>query len=53
MDPTMVIELIEAYNRNPNRYTDEEAEFVATLSQAIGRDFNRESKPIKKKVYLI
>ena len=51
MDPTMVIELIEAYNRNPNRYTDEEAEFIATLSQAIGRDFNRESKPIRKGLF--
>jgi len=51
MDPALVVELIEKYNRNPDRYTDEEAEFIASLSQALGRNFNRESKPIGKGLF--
>ena len=48
MDPNMVYDLIQEYNENPQRYSDEEAEVIATLSQAMGVDFNRESKAGRK-----
>jgi len=51
MDPNLIIDLIENYNANPQRYTDEEAEFIAQLSNQVGRYFNRDSKPISKALF--
>ena len=51
MDPNMIYDLIQEYNANPQRYSDEEAEVIATLSQAIGADFQRESKAGRKGLF--
>ena len=51
MDPNLIIDLIENYNANPQRYSDEEAEFIAQLSNQTGRYFNRDSKPISKALF--
>ena len=51
MDPNLIIDLIENYNANPQRYSDEEAEFIAQLSNQVGRYFNRDSKPISKALF--
>ena len=51
MDPYVMLELVDAYNKNPQRYTDEEAEFIATIAQTLGADFERESKPIRKGLF--
>tara|TARA_A100001011_G_C14316539_1_gene848258 strand:+ start:228 stop:713 length:486 start_codon:yes stop_codon:yes gene_type:complete len=51
MDPYMINELIIDYNNNPQRYSDAEAETIAILAQAIGSDFNRESKAFSKGLF--
>ena len=51
MDPYQIIQLIEQYNENPDRYTDEEAEFIAKLAQGMNTRFVRESKPIQKGLF--
>ena len=51
MDPYMINELILDYNNNPQHYSDAEAETIATLAQAIGADFKRESKPFSKGLF--
>ena len=51
MDPYQIVQLIEQYNENPDRYTDEEAEFIAQLAQGMNTRFERESKPIQKGLF--
>tara|TARA_R110001583_G_scaffold562_2_gene5082 strand:+ start:4515 stop:5162 length:648 start_codon:yes stop_codon:yes gene_type:complete len=51
MNPDIVRRLILEYNQNPNKYSDEQAEVVATLSSQMGMDFKRESKPISTALY--
>jgi len=51
MDPNLVYELIMDYNDNPQRYNDEEAETIATLANAMGTDFRRESKALSKGLF--
>ena len=51
MDPYLALQLIDSYNKNPQRYTDEEAEFIAMLSKQMGAEFKRESKPIRKGLF--
>lgn len=51
MDPMLVLQLIDNYNRNPQRYTDEEAELIAMLSKQMGASFKREDKSIRKGLF--
>ena len=51
MNPDIVRRLISEYNQNPNKYSDEQAEVVATLSRQIGMDFKRGSKPVRTALY--
>ena len=51
MNPDIIRRLILEYNQNPNKYSDEQAEVVATLSRQIGMDFKRGSKPISTALY--
>jgi len=51
MNPDIVRRLISEYNQNPNKYSDEQAEVVATLSRQMGMDFKRGSKPVKTALY--
>ena len=51
MDPYVMLELVDAYNKNPQRYTDEEAEFIASIAKTLGADFKREDKPIRKGLF--
>ena len=51
MDPYIMLEVVEAYNKNPQKYTDQEAEFIATIAKALGKDFERENQPVKKGLY--
>ena len=51
MDPDLIYELILDYNENPQRYNDEEAETIATLANAMGQPFNRESKAFSKGLF--
>ena len=39
MDPYLVYDLIQVYNNDPSRYTDAEAENIATLANSMGTDF--------------
>ena len=45
MNPDIIRRLVLEYNQNPNKYSDEQAEVVATLSRQMGMDFKRGSKP--------
>ena len=51
MNPDIVRRLISEYNQNPNKYSDEQAEVVATLSRQMGMDFKRGSKPVRTALY--
>jgi|TARA_R100001530_G_scaffold125542_1_gene94118 hypothetical protein len=51
MNPEVIVNLIHEYNLNPQRYSDEEAEVIATLARAIGVDFRRESKAGRKGLF--
>ena len=51
MNPDIIRRLILEYNQNPNKYSDEQAEVVATLSSQMGMDFKRGSKPISTALY--
>ena len=51
MDPYLVYDLIQQYNSNPSKYTDAEAETIATLANAMGTDFRRESKAWSKGLF--
>jgi hypothetical protein len=46
-----MLEVVDAYNKNPQKYTDQEAEFIATIAKALGTDFKREKQPVKKGLY--
>ena len=43
--------LLLDYNKNPNRYNDEEAEAIALMSKQIGQHFRREQRPLAKGAY--
>ena len=51
MDPDVISRLIIDYEKNPNQYTDEQAELIALLSRQLSMPFDRESKPLKKLLY--
>jgi len=51
MDPYLVYDLIQQYNADPSKYTDAEAETIATLANAMGTDFRRESKALSKGLF--
>tara|TARA_R100000329_G_C7617327_1_gene219249 strand:+ start:1442 stop:2092 length:651 start_codon:yes stop_codon:yes gene_type:complete len=51
MDQYQILELIDAYNQNPDRYTDQEAETIAQLAQIMDTRFARESQPFKKGLF--
>ena len=51
MDPYLVYDLIQEYNNDPSRYTDAEAETIATLANSMGTDFRRESKAMSKGLF--
>ena len=51
MDPYQVLQLIERYNQNPDRYTDEEAEIIAELAKGMGSRFKRTGKPLQKALF--
>ncbi len=51
MEPLQIISLIDEYNSDPRRFNDAEAEVIAQLSKAMGRNFRRESKPFSKALY--
>lgn len=51
MDPYLALQLIDSYNKNPQRYSDEEAEFIAMLSKQMGAEFEREDKSIRKGLF--
>ena len=51
MDPDVISRLIIDYEKNPNQYTDEQAEAIALLSRQLSMPFDRESKPIRKLLY--
>ena len=51
MDPYLINDLIREYNNDPSRYTDDEAEIVATLARSIGTDFRRENKAGDKALF--
>ena len=51
MNPDIIRRLISEYNQNPNKYSDEQAEVVATLSRQMGMDFKRGSKPVRTALY--
>ena len=51
MDPYLVYDLIQQYNADPSKYTDEEAETIATLANALGTSFRRESKALSKGLF--
>jgi hypothetical protein len=43
-----IIRLVDAYNRNPENYNDQEARQIAIVARQMGLDFNREAKPLRK-----
>ena len=51
MDPRMAVELVNRYNADPRSFTDQEAEMIAQIAQAIGMPFPRENKPIRKGLF--
>lgn len=51
MDPRLVRELVTDYNKDPSGYTDQEAETIATLANALGVDFRRDSKAMSKGLF--
>ena len=51
MDPDVISRLIIDYEKNPNQYTDEQAEAIALLSRQLSMPFDRENKPIRKLLY--
>ena len=51
MNPDIIRRLVLEYNQNPNKYSDEQAEVVATLSRQMGMDFKRGSKPVRTALY--
>ena len=51
MNPDVISRLIVDYERNPNQYTDEQAEAIALLARQLSMPFDRESKPIRKLLY--
>ena len=51
MNPDIIRRLVLEYNQNPNKYSDEQAEVVATLSRQMGMDFKRGSKPVHTALY--
>ena len=51
MNPELIRELLNEYNADPRSFTDEQAEIVATLSKALGSDFNQESKKFRKGLF--
>jgi len=51
MNPNTMRKLIQDYNKNPDRYTNKEAEAVALMARGLGQNFRRESKPIRKALY--
>ena len=48
MDPRDIMMLLEDYNANPNKYSDQEAEMIAAMAASTGQYFRRESKPYRK-----
>jgi len=51
MNSDIIRRLILEYNQNPDKYSDEQAEVVATLARQIGMDFKRGSKPVRTALY--
>ena len=51
MNPNDLMKLINDYYRNPNSFSDEEAEVIAGLTRQLSMPFERESKPIRKFLY--
>ena len=51
MDPYLVLEIIDSYNKNPQKYTDEEAEFIAGLANTLQANFKKENKAISKGLF--
>ena len=51
MDPYLVLEIIDSYNKNPQKYTDEEAEFIAGLANILQANFKKENKAISKGLF--
>ena len=51
MDPRMAVELVNRYNADPRSFTDQEAEMIAQIAQAIGMPFPRENKPVRKGLF--
>lgn len=43
--------LLIDYNRNPNRYNDNEAEAIAMMAKQMGQHFRKESRPLAKGAY--
>ena len=43
--------LVNKYNEDPDKFTDEEAEKVALIAKTIGLPFTRETKPLKNLLY--
>ena len=43
--------LIRDYNKDPDRYSNKEAEAIALMARSLGENFKRESKPIRKALY--
>ena len=51
MNPNTMRKLIQDYNKNPDRYNNQEAEAIALMARGLGQNFRRESKPIRKALY--
>tara|TARA_R100001510_G_C7656790_1_gene217242 strand:+ start:6272 stop:7039 length:768 start_codon:yes stop_codon:yes gene_type:complete len=51
MDVKVYKELIDDYNKDPDRYNDKEAEAIALMARQMGKTFRTESKPFSKALY--
>tara|TARA_R100001594_G_scaffold77860_4_gene112433 strand:- start:3983 stop:4486 length:504 start_codon:yes stop_codon:yes gene_type:complete len=51
MNPDDLMKLINDYYRDPNSFSDEEAEVIASLTRQLGMPFERERKPLRKFLY--
>jgi hypothetical protein len=48
MDLRQLLHIIQQYNDDPRKFSDKEAEVIATLARELDSYFKRESKPIGK-----